>query len=90
MFKDTIERAKSYLLTRQQAYRQVFDHESVFVKRVMKDLASFCRAGESSFHPDPRVHAVLEGRREVYLRIEQQLKLTPDELWRLKGRSDLE
>ena len=28
-------------------------------------LARFCRWGETCFHPDPRMHARLEGRRET-------------------------
>jgi len=38
-------------------------------ERVLADLARFCRANESTFHADPRTHALLEGRREVWLRI---------------------
>lgn len=49
----------------------------------LEDLAKFCRANESTFHPDPRVHAVLEGRREVWLRIQQHINLPPEELHRL-------
>ena len=42
---------------------------------VLNDLAEFCRAGKSTFHPDARVHALLEGRREVFLRIKDFLTL---------------
>ena len=44
------------------------------------DLARFCRANETCFHADPRIHAVLEGRREVWLRMMQHWNLTPDQL----------
>ena len=44
------------------------------------DLRRFCRADASTFHPDPRAHAVLEGRREVWLRIEQYSTLTTEEI----------
>lgn len=47
----------------------------------MEDLAGFCRANESTFHSDPRMHAVLEGRREVFLRIMDHIGLTPDEFF---------
>lgn len=47
---------------------------------VLRDLMKFCRARESTFHPDPRMHAVLEGRREVWLRIQNYLGLTEEEL----------
>jgi len=65
------------------AYNKVFDRKNQFTKDVLKDLASFCRAHESTFHQDPRLHAVLEGRREVWLRIEQYLELTTSELYEL-------
>jgi hypothetical protein len=48
------------------------------------DLAEFCRANESCFHADPRMHAVLEGRREVWLRIQEHLHLTPTQLTALR------
>lgn len=47
---------------------------------VLRDLATFCRANETCFSPDARVHAVAEGRREVWLRIQQHLHLTPQQL----------
>jgi hypothetical protein len=50
------------------------------VKPVLDDLARFCRAKESTFKPDAREHAVLEGRREVWLRIQRHLEMTPIEL----------
>jgi hypothetical protein len=81
--KIAAEKVKSFVTARQQAYQQVFSKESLFAQKVLADLAKFCRAHESTFNADPRVHAVLEGRREVWLRIEQQLKLHPDELWKI-------
>ena len=36
-------------------------------------------------HPDARVHAVAEGRREVWLRIAQHLNLSEENLWRAYG-----
>lgn len=47
------------------------------------DLARFCRADQSTFHADARVHAVLEGRREVWLRIQEHLRLSDEELFTL-------
>jgi hypothetical protein len=90
VFKDAVAKAKDFVFARQQAYNQVFNTESLFAQAVLKDLAKFCRANESTFHQDPRVHAMLEGRREVWLRIEQQLNLKPEQLWKQIGRSDLE
>lgn len=50
-------------------------------EEVLQDLARFCRAFETTYHDDPRKHAVAEGRREVWLRIQQHLNLDEDELW---------
>lgn len=80
---DIFEDAKLLLLSRKQAYERTFDPNDIENKYVLKDLAQFCRANETTFHEDPRVHAVLEGRREVWLRIQKYLNLTPDELWEL-------
>lgn len=46
----------------------------------MEDLERFCRAKQSTFHENARMHAVLEGRREVYLRIMDHVTLTIEEL----------
>ena len=76
------------------AYNRTFDKQSPFTHEVLKDLAKFCRANESAFHADPRIHAVLEGRREVWLKIANALNMTPEELYALhkvkefKGEKD--
>lgn len=66
---------------RRYAYRQTFNGPLAEV--VLKDLARFCRAHESTFADDPRAHALAEGRREVWLRIQNHLELSPDQLWTL-------
>ena len=68
---------------RKHAYGQVFEGEVGAPRAVLADLASFCRATETTFHPDPRVAAMLEGRREVWLRITQHLNLTPEQVFQL-------
>lgn len=77
------EKIKSFLFNRQKAYQLVFDKDSLAVKAVLEDLAAFCRAHKSTFHSDPRAHGVLEGRREVWLRIQHHLELNSEELWKL-------
>lgn len=55
---------------------------------VLADLKRFCRADTTCFDPDPRIHAALEGRREVWLRIQEHLELQPSELFlKHEGRS---
>ncbi len=73
-----IDKLKDFLHTRGQDYRHVFG--GVHGERVLDDLARFCRANESTFHSDPRIEGVLQGRREVWLRVAAHLNLTPDEL----------
>ena len=63
------------------AYRIVFGGPAG--NMVLQDLAKFCRGAESCFDADPRKHAVLEGRREVWLRISDHLHLTQDQLYGL-------
>lgn len=83
MIKETVKAFRAFIQGRVFAYNRVFDPASQFTKPVLKDLAQFCRAHRSTFHPDPRVHAMLEGRREVWLRIAQHLNLTEDEIYSL-------
>lgn len=62
---------------RQAAYRAI-------PADVLIDLQEFCRANESCFHQDPYVHAALEGRREVWIRIQEHIHLTPAQLMALR------
>lgn len=75
-----------FLKSRQRAYIETFDNP--IGKKVLKDLAKFCRANESTFHPDHAVSDRLDGRREVWLRIQQHLNLTDEELFALYGPTD--
>lgn len=76
-----LDKARDYLSRRRYAYTKCFG--GPLGEEVLRDLAKFCRAHQSTFHPDARQHAVLEGRREVFIRIQQHLQLTDDELWEL-------
>lgn len=75
------DQAKEFLARRRTVYAKTF--AGVYADEVLADLAKFCRANETTFHPDQRVHAVLEGRREVWLRIQQHLNLSDEDLWRI-------
>ncbi len=72
-----------YISDRRLAYQKVFDSKNGDVHIVLTDLARFCRAHDSTFQKDERLHAVLEGRREVWLRIMENLKLNEDEIYAL-------
>jgi hypothetical protein len=51
----------------------------------MAELEKFCRANETTFHPDQRIHAELEGRREVFLHIKKFQTIPPHELFDVFG-----
>ena len=72
---------REFLSGRKQAYVRVFNKQDRFANEVLKDLATFCRATETTFHADPYMRSQLDGRREVWLRIQHHLQLTDDELW---------
>lgn len=76
-----LDRAKLFLSGRRRAYRVIFDGPTG--KEVLADLAKFCRANASTYHTDDKRSNMLEGRREVFLRIQQHLNLTDQELWDL-------
>lgn len=75
--------AFGFLSRRRTAYVKTFINP--IGEEVLIDLAKFCRAHDSTFHTDPRVHALAEGRREVWLRIQQHLRLTDEQLWDIYG-----
>ena len=81
-FASMMDEIRGFISRRRTAYIRVFLNNA-FGKEVLEDLARFCRANESTFHADPRAHAVAEGRREVWLRIQRHLQLTDEQLWAL-------
>lgn len=81
-----LAKARAFLFNRRNAYLTAFAGRAG--ERVLADLAAFCRAHESTFHADPRVAAMLDGRREVWNRIAHHLHLSDDKLWQLYGRKD--
>jgi hypothetical protein len=85
---ELMDKLRIALGERRYAYRKTF--EGPLAQPVLKDLARFCRAHETTFvAEDERASALLEGRREVWLRIAYHLNLSPDELWQLySGRPD--
>lgn len=78
-----VSELKRLIQGRAFAYNQVFSRENKFTSQVLSDLAKFCRAHDTTFSADPRMHAVLEGRREVWLRIQEYLKLDLEEIYKL-------
>ena len=90
-------------LNLREAYRAVFQRgqwrndngdPTASAQRVLRELREFCRADSScvQFAKDGRVDthltAVIEGRREVWLKITQTLNLSDEDLQKLKGTND--
>lgn len=78
---ETEEEALDYLRVKKQSFQVAL--RSPAGQNVLIDLAEFCRASETTFHKDARLHALLEGRREVFLRIVNFLNLTAEQIYLL-------
>lgn len=67
-------------------YRVIFGNPTG--QRVLASLATFCKADDTTFDLDARVSLVQEGRRQVWLLINNYLGLTPHELLEVRrGRT---
>jgi glycine/D-amino acid oxidase-like deaminating enzyme len=77
-----IDKLKSLVRLRKSAYDQTFGGHGA-PKQVLRDLARFCRANKTTFHANDRVAAHLEGRREVWLYIQEHLNLSAEEIFEL-------
>lgn len=82
---DKVQAAKQFLTTRKRIYCRLFQRGNLDAEFVLGDLAKFCRAHESTAHANTHIAARLDGRREVWLRIQTHLNLSDEELWRLHG-----
>ncbi len=83
MIKMLVEDFRRLVGSRCLAYQKTFDLKSAYAQQVLGDLSKFCRAHDSTFHKDARAHAVLEGRREVWLRIQEHLNLNENQIYQL-------
>jgi hypothetical protein len=75
-----LEKLRRLLDERTYAYRKTFNGPLAEV--VLRDLARFCRAHESTFDADPRASPARRPARSVAA-LQHHLKLTPDQLWEL-------
>jgi hypothetical protein len=71
-----VREALNAVTDRKRAYQLLFGSNPASMA-VLDDLAKFCRGRleDTTFVPDQRLHAFLEGRRSVYNRIRQHLDL---------------
>lgn len=78
---------RELLKRRQQAYRHVFAGQRS--QPVVADLARFCHA-QTTTHviDDPYGSAQLEGRRQVWLRIQGHLRLTDDQIDNMRDQAE--
>lgn len=75
-----------FLQQRKRAYMiSLGDPNNRAAQAVLKDLARFCYATDSCMVADVRVHAFNEGKRAVWLRIQQHLNLPEHDLYTLYG-----
>jgi hypothetical protein len=79
MASDRWQRALDFMKWRKQSYQ--VNLQMADGRLWLDDLARFCRANETCVVPGDRDRSlVLEGRREVWLRIQNHLNLTPEQL----------
>ena len=65
---------------RKQDYRIFMTPEG---QNVLRELLSLCNAMQTCYRDDPRDHARAEGRRDVWLHIQNRINLSPTQLFRL-------
>lgn len=82
-----LRRVMATLSRQHGTYSAVFRPEGKMTPaaaKVLDDLADFCGADTSTYHDDPRRHAMMEGRRQVYLHIRSRLRLDGEKLAALR------
>jgi hypothetical protein len=72
-----------HLVSMKQFYQRAFGNP--WGQEVLADLLKFCRANETTMHAEPLVQAAQEGRRQVWLRIQEYLNLSPEDLFTIKA-----
>lgn len=81
---DAVETRKlAFLEGRRLAYVATLIHGNATPeqrKRVVDDIKRFARGDNTVFHENDRIHALLTGRQEVFVRINDHLTMTLDQL----------
>lgn len=79
---DANEVVLARLRRRQEAYTRLFAGNPMGddAEIVRVDLEWFCRGKDTTFDTNARIHALLTGRQEVYLRIMDHMRLDYDAL----------
>lgn len=77
----TMAETLQFLGLRKKSYQSLFGPSGIVGSEGLKDLAKFCRAFDTCIVRGDRDQThVLEGRREVWLHIQQYLHLSEEEL----------
>jgi hypothetical protein len=78
-----VAQAQQALRERRNAYLRFFGGTGNAADKrvVLEDLRRFCRGNQTTWASDPREHALLTGRQEVYRRIQDHLELNFDDMW---------
>lgn len=74
--------ALKHLIARQGAYKRFWAGKPIGddLAIVHADMKMFCRGGTTPWDADPRIHALITGRYEVWLRIQQHVTMSEAEL----------
>lgn len=84
-----MERALEFLRGHKRAYQATFNRMSPAANYVLVDLAQFAHANDTTMRPGQSELELArnEGRRQVYLRIQRALNLSPEELFELSRQA---
>lgn len=88
-YMERVQATLAFLTGKKQNYQRTFGNP--WGEATLADLAWFCRADETCVIPgDHDRTLLLEGRREVWLRIQEYLNYTPEQLFALKQRHPMQ
>ncbi len=82
---ETADRIIEFFRGHKRAYGQVFNRSSPAAQYVLADIAKFCHASDTTMRPGATELELArnEGRRQVFLRVQRALNLTPEEMFDL-------
>lgn len=76
-----LQRALDFLRLRKRAYGLTF--QKGMQNEAIKDMAKFAHIGKAAYNKDQRLNDILIGRQEMFFRVVDHLKLSPEELYDL-------
>lgn len=82
------ERLYAFFHRRQRDYALTFSRTNPANQRVAADLQDFCCGNRTTAGGDHDQLLIREGRRQVWLRIQRALNLTPEEQFNLSNQKD--